>query len=397
MNEMTTNGNRTAAAITGLMFVVASGAAPASAMTGNASSLRGTFDPASASATASALPPALPATGAGPVTFGYLCFDKKTYEPTGVCAQWRLVAADGRLYRLPDALGFEVKKGKPPETGMPGKLAISPDGTRIAYHRASDDRVVVRDLETGKIWPIDHSIARGSLGSPFQLAFVRDGRQLAISDEGTDGNRKDVTLARIDEETVRRLPYREAVLDSDPESGKLTLLSEPGLGRRGHLTVVEGDRKRRVKIPEKAGKHLIWGPFAARDDRAANLVPKDAPACGPDMTPVWLTVFDTGSGRMTKIRPSLPKDVYRGDVIDWLNRDEVVVAAGRERPGKAANSPIGAYVYAMNVKSGKSRLIRKFTVPGKVYQDTLAVGGYAEVTGNLSAGKVNKPKKRGCE
>ncbi|MFI9837527.1 hypothetical protein ACIHFD_10865 [Nonomuraea sp. NPDC051941] len=338
-------------------------------------------------------PPALPESGSGPAAFAYLCANPKDPEklPTGPCDTWRLVTTHGKIFTVPEAVAWEKSKD-PNEGGEPGSFAISPDGTRVAYHRARDRRIVVRELTSGKIWTIPYQVPTG-LGSPFGLRFVRDGRQLTIfaGDSGVD------TLVQVEAGTVQRLPKGWRLLDADPATGRLTLLDQPVMQVRGAFLTVEGERKTTAKIAEKAGKHLIWGAFAARNGRAANLVPKEPPACGPDMTPVWLAVFSTRTGKMTTVKPRLRADVYRADVIDWLNAKEIVVAAGRERPGKTPDTVVGSYVYAMNVTTGATRLIAKLSTTEEVYQDSLEVGGYTAAQDRPAAGKVAKPRKRGCD
>ncbi|SDL27254.1 hypothetical protein [Nonomuraea jiangxiensis] len=353
--------------------------------------------PASAAgASAAERPPALPSWGVGPATFAYLCANAKDRDliPSGPCDSWRLVTADGSIFSVPEALAWEKYKD-PDLVGEPGALAISPDGTRVAYHQADDDHVVVRDLSSGETWTIPYKVPRGSVGSPFTMRFVRDGSGLAIT--STDSSDvPTVTFAQVEAETARRMPKGWTLLDADPASGRLTLLKSPELEDRGTFRTTDGDRVTTVKIPAKAGKHLIWGAFAARDGRAANLVPKDPPACGPDMTPVWLAVFSTRTGKMTTVKPKLPADVYRADVIDWLGREEVVAAAGRERPGKAPDAVVGSYVYAVNVSTGASRLLTKLSTTEQVYEDRLVVGGYAAAQGPVAGGKAAKPGDRGC-
>ncbi|WP_084960152.1 hypothetical protein [Thermoactinospora rubra] len=353
--------------------------------------------PASAAgAVAPRRPPALPDTGAGTAAFAYLCANPKDPDrlPSGPCDTWRLVTADEQIFSVPDALAWEKSKN-PDEVGEAGAFAISPDGTRVAYHRAGDDRIVVRDLTSGEVWTISYRVPRGSVGSPFSLRFVRDGSQLAITP--ADAEVPAVILAQVEAGTARRMPKGWTVLDADPQTGRTTLLRPPGLDGRGTFRTVEGGRSTTAKIPEKAGKHLIWGAFAARDGRAANLVPKDPPACGPDMTPMWLAVFSTRTGKMAKVKPRLPADVYRADVIDWLSPEEIVAAAGRERPGKGPDMPVGSYVYAMNVSTGASRLLAKLSTGERIYEDRLVVGGYAAVQHQVAGGAVAKPGKRGCD
>jgi hypothetical protein len=340
-------------------------------------------------------PPALPETGSGTAAFAYLCVNPKDRDeiPSGTCDTWRLVTADGQIFSVPEALGWEKSKD-PDELGEPGTFAISPDGARVAYHRTADDRVVVRDLTSGESWTIPYRVPRGSVGSPFKLKFVRDGSQLAIVPDDTDSPA--VTLAQVEAGTARRMPKGWEVLDADPDTGRTTLFQPSGMQDRGVFRTVESGRSVTAKIPAKAGKYLIWGSFAARDGRAANLVPKEPPACGPDMTPVWLAVFSTRTGKMTTVKPRLPADVYQADVIDWLSPEEIVAAAGRERPGKTPNTPVGSYVYAMNVTTGATRLLAKLSTTERIYENRLVVGGYAAVQSEVAAGKVAKPGDRGC-
>ncbi|WP_157246764.1 hypothetical protein [Nonomuraea typhae] len=334
-------------------------------------------------------PPALPQTGAGPATFAYLCVTGKSLRPSGTCDTWRVVTGDGKIYSFPEALAYEKDK-KDPDVGDTGSFAISPDGMRVAYHRASDDRVVVRDLDSAETWTVPYKVPRGSTGSPFTLRFVRDGNGLAITP--ADAEKAATVYVRVEEGTARRMPRGWTLLDADGD--RFTLLREPGIGARGMFRTITGGKPADVKIPENAGKHLIWGPFAARDGRAANLVPTDPPACGPDMTPVWLTSFSTAAGTMKKVKPQLPKDVHQADVIDWLNSTEVVAAAGRERPGKRFTVP-GSYVYAVDVTTGAARLLAKLSTRESIHESNLVVGGYLAARG-AAADKAVKPAKGGC-
>ncbi|MBB5083676.1 hypothetical protein [Nonomuraea endophytica] len=346
-----------------------------------------------AGASTAGKPPALPESGAGAAAFAYLCAAGKDLLPTGKCDTWRVVTLGGRIYSFPEALAYEKGK-KADDAGEAGAFAISPDGTRVAYQRASDDRVVVRDLGSGETWELPHRAPKGSVGSPFSLKFVRDGG-LAIT-HPLYSDRPVTTYVEVESGTARNMPRDLTLLDVEPGSGRLTLLSEPGIGNRGWFHTVAGGRTTKAKIPEKAGKHLIWGAFTARNGRAANLVPKGPPACGPDMTPVWLTVYSTTTGKMTKVKPRLPVDVNRADAIDWLGTEEIVAAASRERPGKKESTVLGTYVYAVNVKSGASRLLSKLSTGESVFEGRLVVGGYTAVKSGAAAGKIAKPGKRGC-
>ncbi|MFI6818276.1 hypothetical protein ACIBG7_38180 [Nonomuraea sp. NPDC050328] len=339
---------------------------------------------ATATNTAKAAFPELPGSGAGPAGFAYLCGNAKDIagEPTGACTTWRLVAKDGTIHTVPEALGWEQGK----DWGDRGAFAISPDGTRIAFQRAADDTVVVRDLASGETWSMPYKVRASSVGSPFTLKFVRDGSQLAIT---TTADAAQATLVQVETGKARKFSKGFAVLDADPGSGRVTL-------HAGRVFRTLGDgRPVSAKIPEYAGKHLIWGAFAARDGRAANLVPKDPPACGPDTTPVWLTTFDTRTGAMKKVRPRLPADVYQADVVDWLNGREIVVSAGRERPGKKENTVVGSYVYVMDVRTGAADLVAKLSTRERVFYATM--GGYATPRSTVAAGPVAKAGKRGCE
>ncbi|MWA07265.1 hypothetical protein F8568_044440 [Actinomadura sp. LD22] len=66
-------------------------------------------------------------------------------------------------------------------TGDAG-MAISPDGLRLAYYRATDRRVVVGDLSTGKVIPIGRRATGPQLAkTPSSLLFPNDGTRLTIT------------------------------------------------------------------------------------------------------------------------------------------------------------------------------------------------------------------------
>ncbi|MEV4253498.1 hypothetical protein AB0J52_10045 [Spirillospora sp. NPDC049652] len=134
------------------------------------------------------LPGPLPDGKVEPVVFAFLdhCKGENIKETTsakGACAQWRLVGRSGKQWRLPDGVGSRVVKPRD-YMGADAPLEISPDGWRVAYYRAKDQRLVVRDLNSGKVTPVSSRTAPEAIP---QMMFSGDGSHLALS-AGEGGN-----------------------------------------------------------------------------------------------------------------------------------------------------------------------------------------------------------------
>ncbi|MBO2446732.1 hypothetical protein J4573_06495 [Actinomadura barringtoniae] len=128
------------------------------------------------------LPGPLPKGKVEPIVYAFLdhCRGKNLKETTSVtgdCAQWRLVGRSGKQWRLPDGVGSRAVR---PDDYMSGDapLEISPDGRRIAYYRAKDQCIVVRDLTSGKVTPVGPRWVPSAIPS---LMFSGDGTRLALN------------------------------------------------------------------------------------------------------------------------------------------------------------------------------------------------------------------------
>ncbi|RFU40238.1 hypothetical protein DZF91_18360 [Actinomadura logoneensis] len=143
------------------------------------------------------LPGPLPAGKVEPVVYGFLDHcgwlrPKGAASASGACAQWRLVGRSGKQWRLPDGVGSRAVK---PRDYMSADtpLAISPDGWRIAYQRAKDQRLVVRDLSSGKVTPVGPPTAPTDVP---QMMFSGDGTHLALSSQANPGARASLVDTR---------------------------------------------------------------------------------------------------------------------------------------------------------------------------------------------------------
>ncbi|MFI7641863.1 hypothetical protein [Nonomuraea sp. NPDC049400] len=81
----------------------------------------------------------------GPAAYAYLCESAAAEGPQEECANWRVVTRGGKTWELTDADG-----GNP--------VDVSADGRLIAYERASDHQIVIRDLVSGTVRPVLESL-----------------------------------------------------------------------------------------------------------------------------------------------------------------------------------------------------------------------------------------------
>lgn len=173
--------------------------------------------------------------------------------------------AAGTLAKQP----IEIKsKAKLPERVLsyPGKLAFSPDGTMLAISDSNHNRVLVVDVETGKVLHKvggpsrdlrDGTLEEARFFRPQGLAWGKD--RIYVADTENHALREIDLSAR----TVKTLAGngRQGAWISGPQDGKITQLSSPW-----DLAYDEG-----FLFVAMAGLHQIWayhvdsgkiGPFA---------------------------------------------------------------------------------------------------------------------------------------
>ncbi|RMI36098.1 TolB family protein, partial [Actinomadura harenae] len=293
------------------------------------------------------LPGRLPEGKVEPIVFAFLDHcrlksPKATTDAKGECAQWRLVGRSGKQWRLSDGIGSRVVK---PRNYMnaDAPLTISPDGWHIAYYRAQDQRLVVRDLTSGKVTPVSRSALPADVP---QMMFSGDGSHLALNSAE---------------------PHNSAATLVDTRTGAVTPLRAGtvlGLSRDGS-TVVQGD------IRNKRAPLTVSGPDGSvratvRLDPKVDLRGMAGNALSPDGR--TLLTFST---RMDK---AVLVDVRTG-LITSVGRINGVVG------GKAWTSPT-TYFALRHVTRTPDPRAAKGTWPGQASQGVivdLTTGAFRDV------------------
>ncbi|MCA2228345.1 hypothetical protein [Nonomuraea aurantiaca] len=135
------------------------------------------------------------------------CTDKKT-DSTRPCGPWRLITRDGGKITVKDAAanGVDGKGKKAEELGV---FAISADGRVIAYERARDHRIVVRQATGGPVKVLAASLVPKRLGtSPLTLSLSPKGDRLLV-DSFEDAQRVPGKLVTIATGKIVQLPAED--------------------------------------------------------------------------------------------------------------------------------------------------------------------------------------------
>ncbi|WP_283135403.1 hypothetical protein [Rhizohabitans arisaemae] len=255
------------------------------------------------------------------------------------CGPWRLSLRNGKRITLADAqVHPRDKRGKPILERM-AAMAISGQGRQVAYIRAADHRIVVRDLG-GDV----HVMPRKSLptrGDDVTLRLSLDGTYLAIDNQIFDVNRG-VKLAE--------LPW-EATIEGFSGDGNEVLTVKPLKDERLELTSYS-----------LRGELLARATLKSDDEPTAySYVPY---ALGTDGHTVAHLTTNTGGGSVEII------DLITGEIVrnvkvkmgifysgrlqlvfiaDWITADELTVYL--EEEGPTTPSPIR--VLEINLTTGK--------------------------------------------
>ncbi|SDI03536.1 hypothetical protein SAMN05421869_104107 [Nonomuraea jiangxiensis] len=335
---------------------------------------------------------ALPPSGVGPATYAYTCGSEAAGETAGACGHWRLLTRDGGVWYLPEALGdYETDD----ESGT-APLAISPDGLRIAYYRASDGRLVVRELATGATTPMQHAFTWDIAGSTDTAAmeFLGKGTWLMIYNLPPD--EEGAVLAAVATGETREVPGN--VIDVDATGSRLTTETAADTGVRLQTT---GGPVHHITVTGLHDQRALGG-FIAQDGLAFDLVPRNIPACGNDISPDKLVTVDLTTGKtISVVTPRLPADVLRGWGIGWLSPREVLVSVVRKR----SQDTTVENTFALDIMTGGARQTGRIDKaglrvrdPGLVPYGSAVYGGYlAAPPYKATPEKVVPIKHRGCE
>ncbi|MEV4094450.1 hypothetical protein [Streptosporangium saharense] len=117
----------------------------------------------------------LPEGNVGPLGYAYETpckVDKKRRVDCGA-VEWRVVTGAGETYRLPQALAMTTRNFRAP-------VAISRDGSKIAYYSRQARAHVVRDLVSGAQVTSPVTVKESRIGPGSTLALSDDGRYVVF-------------------------------------------------------------------------------------------------------------------------------------------------------------------------------------------------------------------------
>ncbi|WP_433518010.1 hypothetical protein ACQP2T_22160 [Nonomuraea sp. CA-143628] len=147
------------------------------------------------------------------------CTDKKT-ETTYPCGHWQLITRDGGKLTVKDAAAAEID-GKGRKLDDAGVFAISGDGRVIAYERAGDHRIVVRQVAGGPVKVLAASLVPKRYGtSPLSLYLSPQGDKLLV-DSTDDKERVPAKVVTIATGKIVELPAKDSMSGFSGDGGEV--------------------------------------------------------------------------------------------------------------------------------------------------------------------------------
>ncbi|WP_283135402.1 hypothetical protein [Rhizohabitans arisaemae] len=266
------------------------------------------------------------------------------------CGPWRLTLRNGKQIILHDAqVNARSKKGKPIRTEM-AAIAISGNGRRVAYIRANDHRIVVRDLG-GDVYVMPRE-ALPTRADNVALQLSDNGTHLAVNTQIFNVDRA-VKLAKLPGTGTT------GVLDRAPTDGKASFEGFSGDGDEA-LTVrsLKGDRLELIS-------YSLRGEVLARATLKSEIPPSFlgyAPlALGADGRSVAhltatagkdaVEIIDLTTGRRIRnVKVKVPEYGYQAVfATDWITADKLTVHIQEE----LLTTPSPIRVLEINLTTGK--------------------------------------------
>jgi hypothetical protein len=296
------------------------------------------------------------AVSAAPDTIRYASVKKCTDEKKGVdvpCGTWRLTLRSGRTVRLPGArVSPRDAKGKVRENQV-APIAVSGDGTTVAYFRKSDDRLVVRRLG----------------GEPLVLRYAPPkgvGMDLIVVYLSPDGGRLAV---QVDDEPGRRptLVFDLSDLSDGPGElpGSLAFHGFSGDGESLLTARLDGDRVTRlITVPAEGEGHSVAPPGAVADNPPYALAADGrAVAFLSGSGRPRLRRYDMESGA-TASGPSVRlRDEENVEAVTWTGDTQVTAHVSRPVEGDRT----AVRVLEIDIGSGRAAVRDSYTIGGNVY------------------------------
>ncbi|MEW1838190.1 hypothetical protein AB0392_09550 [Nonomuraea angiospora] len=242
------------------------------------------------------------------------------------CGPWVLVSWGG-------------ERGGLPGTDAQGSLSLSPDGTRAAYLRTSDETYVVADLRTGAVKALPVRLKGGTVGEMFGAQvplFSLDGRHLLIQRDHLDEDDEIVLenpmIVDLGTGAVRHLPAVGQVVGWT-SAGLMTMTSRRTDSLPGHATSAaftvwspKGEVAGRFTLPGNLAASAMPSPSGRTTATIAREVTPDGVAG------LGIVLTDTSTGRPARtVAPRLPAGRQAQAVLRWDGEDAVVVRTSGPR------------------------------------------------------------------
>ncbi|MEV4179517.1 hypothetical protein [Nonomuraea sp. NPDC049709] len=310
----------------------------------------------------------LPARGVGPLSHAYKTFCR----PHGGTAPqdcrdgaWRVVLRDGRTYHVPQALPSRSHYRGEPRLDSP--LAISQDGTKIAYYSAEAGTFAVRDLASGEVMTAPAKVPEKVLRSLSNLLLSGDGRFLAFTK--TPPLKDSSLLFDLRKQLVRPLPRGWIPLGLSMDGNSITLAQSHPKSRLRTMTRLwetpTATDGKTVNLPPGYSASPL-----APDGRtivAADYVLSRATPCGQPGKVVRLDA-ETGKGRKAIDTRGLPIRDHSVRLDAWLSSDEMAVITKPSQctplhlPARADPPYVTFTAYALNITTGNTRKVGTYSV-----------------------------------
>ncbi|MEV1243605.1 hypothetical protein [Nonomuraea sp. NPDC049750] len=309
----------------------------------------------------------LPARGVGPLSHAYMtfCRPESGQAPSGcVNGGWRVVTQDGRTYRVAQAL-------RGTQSGLvDSPLAISQDGSKIAYYDVGARTFAVRDLASGSVLMAPWArVPKAQLGSIAHLLLSDDGRFLAFTKRPP--LKDPARLFDMREGRVQLFPNGGNPIGLSPDGDTITLAEYAGKTRLRTLTRLWQPAKAvNVKTVDVTG-HYLAGGLAPDGKTVAAVESVGVPGTGCFRSGGDLVQLDRETGKVVRRVPIRGLSMTGNFVYlrSWTGPQEITALArpfvckdsGDYDPAPTLDPPYVPFTaYAVNVKTGQARKLATY-------------------------------------
>ncbi|MEV0314984.1 hypothetical protein [Nonomuraea fuscirosea] len=279
--------------------------------------------------------PELPGDKVGALSHAYrteCAVDRTTREVDCDSAEWRVVTAGGRTYRVPQALAFTAKHDHVP-------LALSRDGRKLAYYSDEAAAYVVRDLMTGREATAPIKVRQEEIQAGAILVLSDDGRYLAF--DPLVGKKRPTTLIDLRTGEAKRLNSRY----------------EPISIKGGMIELVRYVKTDLWRMPVEGGGKPVrfkgaWIGFSEPHPDGRTVVAIDH-ADHRKGARTTFGVLDAQTGRIVrKVRlTGVPANTTIDEMSVWRSSKHVTVATSTGSDRR---------LYEVNVTTGEAKLLTAF-------------------------------------